>query len=140
VLLAQLDLIDLSDREQQIHDDGLAEAKLHRKHPRSWETEDFRILGKGPYVEGDVVIQVTDEGRGRVMVTPPANVYHALPAQRVGNKSVSFVYMERPARKRRQLKSLARALGCAQKKLRQDGVIREQSFKNALLRALAVAL
>jgi len=140
MLLAQLQPVDLSDREQQLHDEGLAVAKKHRKHPRIWETDDFRQPGKGAYRDGDVVIQVTDEGHGKVMVTPPANVIHVLPPQREGNKTVSFVYMEGPARKRRQLKPLAKSLGCTQKELRHDGVIRKQAFKRALLRAWAVTL
>jgi len=140
MLLAQLELIDWSDREQQIHDEGLAVAKKHRKHPRTWEADEFRHLGKSPYAAGDVVIQVTDEGGGRTMVTPPANVIHVTPPQRDGNRTVSFVYLERPARKRRQLKSLARALGCTQKRLRQNGVIRNLAFKRALLKAGAMTL
>jgi hypothetical protein len=139
-LLAQLQLVDFSEREQQLHDEGLAVAKKQRKHPRTWETEDFRYFGQCRYVPGDVVIQVTDEGHGKMMVTPAANVIHVLPPQYEGNKTVSFVYMERPARKRRQLKALAQSLGCAQKELRRDGVIQKLSIKKALLKTWGVAL
>lgn len=140
LLLAQLEREDWSEREQQLHDKGLVVAKKLRKHPRSWVMDDFRQTGKCRYVVGDVVIQVTNEGNGRVMVTPPANVIHVLPPRREGNTTVSFVYLERPDRNRRQLKSLARALGCTRAELGRDRVIRNPDFKQALLKAWAVTL
>ena len=75
-------------------------------------------------MRGDVVIQVTDEGNSSILVTPPGNVLHVARGE-TETRQVSFVYLERPARRRRQVKSLARALGCAQKRLRRNGVIRE---------------
>jgi hypothetical protein len=138
--LAQLEREDWSEREQQLHDKGLVVAKKRRKHPRSWVLDDFRWSAKGPFVVGDVVIQVTDEGNGRVMVTPPANVVHVLPPRREGNRTVSFVYLERPDRNRRRLKPFARAVGCLQPELQRDRVIRNSGLKQALLKAWAVTL
>ena len=140
LLLAQLEREDWSEREPQLHDKGLVVAKKFREHPRSWVMDDFRQTGKCRYVVGDVVIQVTNEGNGRVMVTPPANVIHLLPPRREGNTTVSFVYLERPDRNRRQLQSLARALGCTRAELGRDRVIRNPDFKQALLKAWAVTL
>jgi len=140
VLLAQLQLVDWSDREQQHHDEGLAVANKQRKHPRTWETDDFRQLGKCKYQRGDVIIQVTDEGHGKMLVAAPGNVIHVTPPLHEGSKIVSFVYLERPARKRRQLKAVAKSLGCAQKALRRDGVIQKLTFKKALLKAWGTTL
>lgn len=138
LFLAQLHLENWSERDQALHDAAMIVAKHRREHPRSFELEGFRQTGKCPYQRGDVVIQVTDEGSSGVLVTPPGNVLHVR-AQRDGNRTVSFVYLERPARRRRTLESLARALGCARKRLRRNEVVRDSSFARALLNAWAVA-
>jgi hypothetical protein len=138
LLLAQLELQTWSKRDQQLHDRGLVVAKKRRKHPRSFELESFRVAGKCVYQRRDVVIQVTDEGGGSVLVTPPGNVLHVR-IRRDGNSQVSFVYLERPARRRRKARSLARALGCTQKRLLRDGVVRDSLFARDLLRIWAGA-
>jgi hypothetical protein len=133
LMLAQLHLGDWSERDQAIHDAALVVAKKRREHPRSFELESFRQTGKCPYQRGDVVIQVTDEGGGSVLVTPPGNVLHVR-TRRDDHRQVSFVYLERPARRRRPVKTLARALGRgALKRLRRDGIIRASAFAQALL-------
>lgn len=137
LLLAQLELVEWSDRDQQLHDIGLGVAKKRRKHPRSHELDSFRCSGRCSFVRGDVVIQVVDEGNGSVLMKVPGNVLHVR-TRRNGNGRVSFVYLEQPVRRRRQVKAVAQALGCAQKRLRLDGVIRDQSFAQALLNTWAV--
>jgi hypothetical protein len=137
LLLAQLRLEDWSERDQALHDAALATAKKRREHPRSFELDSFRNVGRCVYQRGDVVVQVTDEGIGGVLVAPPGNVLHVR-TRRYANKQVSFVYLERPARRRRRVKSIARALGCTQKRLRRDGVVRESSFAQALLSNWAI--
>jgi len=137
LLLAQLDIVKLSERDQAMHDAGLAVAQKRREHPRSFELDDFRWTGRCAFQRGDVVIQVTDEGSNKVLVSPPGNVRYVR-KWRDGNKRKSFVYVERPVQRRRQLKSLARALGCPQKKMRSDGVVRDLSFAQALLNTWAV--
>jgi hypothetical protein len=138
LLLAQLHLEDWSERDQALHDAGMLVAKKRREHPRSFELESFRYTGKWHYRLGDVVIQVTDEGSSGVFVTPPGNVRYVR-TRRDGNRLVSFIYLERPDRRRRQVKSLARALGCTQKQLRRGGLIRDPLFKETLMNTLAVA-
>jgi hypothetical protein len=69
----------------------------------------------------------------------PGNVLHVR-TRRDGNKRVSFVYLEQPVRRRRRVKAVAQVLGCAQKRLQRDGVIRDQSFAQALLNMWAVTL
>ena len=137
LLLAQLHLEDWSERDQALHDAGMLVAKKRQEHPRSFELESFRYTGKCPYSRVDLVIQITDEGSAGVLVTPPGNV-RFVRTRRDGNRLVSFVYLERPARRRRQVKSLARALGCTQKRLRRGGLIRDSSFAQSLLNTLAV--
>jgi hypothetical protein len=133
LLLGQLRLVDWSEREQAFHDTALAVAKRRREHPRSFELDSFRYSGKCAYRRGDVVVQVTDEGKDGVLVSPPGNVLHVR-TRRDGNRQVSFVYVERPAQRRRQVTKLARALGRgALKRLRRNGVVRDAAFAQALL-------
>jgi len=138
VLLAQLHLEEWSERDQSLHDAAEVVAAKRRKHARGFELDSFRQTGRCPFQRGDVVIQVTDEGRGRVLATAPGNVLHVR-TRRDRNGSVSFIYLERPVRRRRKINSVARALGCTQKRLRRDGVIQDKAFAEALLNAWAVA-
>lgn len=137
LLLTQLFREDWPERDQALHDAALPVAKKRRQHPRTFELESFRWPGKCDVLRGDVVIQVTEEGNGSVLVTPPGNVLHVR-TRRDSNGQVSFVYVERPARRRRQVKSLARLLECAQKRLCREGVIRDPLFARALLNTWAV--
>ncbi len=133
LLLAQLKLEEWTELDQDLHDTALAVAKKKRAHPRSFELESFRHRGQCSYQRGDVVIQVTDEGGGNVLVTPPGNVLHVRTRQD-GTKKVSFIYLERPARRRRQIKIMARTLGRgALQQLRRGGVVRNATFAKALL-------
>ncbi len=136
LFLAQLEFEKWSDRDLALHDKAIVVAKKRRKHPRSYKLESFRVTGACGYQRGNVVIQVTDEGRGNVLVTPQGNVLHVR-TRRDGKRRVSFVYLERPDLRRRHVKSLARSLGCAKKKLLRDGQIRNPFFKQALLNVWA---
>lgn len=138
LFLAQLRLEEWSERDQSLHDAAEVVAAKRRKHARGFELESFRQTGRCPFQRGDVVIQVTDEGRGRVLATAPGSVLHVR-TRRDRNRSVSFVYLERPVRRRRAINSVARALGCTQKRLRRNGVIQDKAFGEALLNAWAVA-
>jgi hypothetical protein len=137
VLLAQLEREDYSERDQALHDAGMLVAKKRQDHPRSFELESFRWSGKCPYRCDDVVIQVTDEGSRRVLVAPPGNVVYVR-RRRDGNSLVSFVYVERPARRRRQVKAIAQTLGYPEKRLRSRGLIRDSTFAEALLNIWAI--
>ena len=137
VLLAQLELGNWSQRDDTLHEAGMLVAKKRREHPRRFELDSFRMTGTSRYRPGDVVIQVTDEGSGGILVTPPGNVLY-MRSRGEGRKRVTFIYLERPVRRRRQVKSLARALGCTQKRLREDHVVKDQAFAQALLNALTV--
>ena len=137
LLLAQMQLEDWSERDQALHDAALVVAKKRRLHPRSFELESFRLTGKCTYRRDDVVIQIIDEGGGNVLATPPGNVLHVR-TRRDGNRKVSFIYLECPARRRRQIKVMARTLGRgALKQLQGDGVVRDAAFARALLKTWA---
>jgi hypothetical protein len=137
LLLAQLDLQDWSERDQTLHDSALVVARKRREHPRSFELDSFRWPGSCQYQRNDMVIQVIDEGRGRILVTSPGTVLHVR-TRRGAKRHVSFIYLERPARRRRSVGALARALGHgARKRLKRNGVIRDLSFAQALLKVWA---
>lgn len=135
LFLAQLRLQDWSDKDQALHDAEIVVARKRQKHPRSFELESFRQTGKCIYQRGDVVIQVTDEGKSRVLVSPPGNVLHVR-TRGDGSRQASFVYLEHPARRRRPVKALARTLGQgALKRLRRNWQVRNPEFARALLNA-----
>lgn len=137
LLLAQLHREDWSEREQALHDAGLLVARKRREHPRTFQEDSFIITGKCVYKRGDVLIEVTDEGGGNVLVSPPGNVLHTRTG-REGKGKKTAVYVERPARRRRPRRALARALGRgALKSLKRDGVIRNAAFAQALLKTFA---
>lgn len=137
LFLAQLRLQDWPEKDQAMHDVEIVVAKKRQEHPRSFELESFRHTGKCGYRRGDVLIQVTDEGSGRVLVSPPGNVLHVR-TRRDGSRRVSFVYLEHPARRRRPVNALARTLGQgASKRLRRNWAVRNPAFARALLNAWA---
>ncbi len=133
LLLAQLKLEEWTERDQAMHDAALRVAKKRRQHPSSYELDSFRWPGKCHYQRGDVVVQVTDEGSNNVLVTPPGNVLHVR-TRLDERQQVSYIYLERPARRRRPVKQLARTLGRgALKRLRRNGLISDAAFAQALL-------
>jgi hypothetical protein len=137
LLLAQLHLGDWSESEQSLHDAGLPIARKRREHPRTFQLDSFINTGRCPYQRGDVVIQVTDEGGGNVFVAPPGNVLHTR-SGREAKANKTSVFVERPVRRRRTVKTLAKSLGHgALKRLRRGGIIRDAAFAQALLNAWA---
>jgi hypothetical protein len=132
LLLAQLKLEDYSEQEQELCDEGEIVAKQNSQHPRSWIQESILWEGKNPFRQEDLVIQVTNEGSGKFLVAGTASVLHVLPPQKLGTKYVSFVYLERPNQKRRGLKSIAEKVGCSQKLLKTNGLVRNLLFANRL--------
>jgi hypothetical protein len=137
LLLAQLELEPWSERDQGLHDAAVVLATKRRQHPRSFELDSFRWVGKCTYQRGDVVIQVLDEGGGNELMSPPGNVLHVR-TRSYGKKQVSFVYLERPSRRRRNIRSVARRMGSTLKRMRLQGVIRDSSLAQALLNVWAI--
>lgn len=137
VFLMSLQWEDWSEQEQELHAQGVVKAKQFRRHPRAWIQEDFRYSGRCPYKRGDVVVQISDEGRGKYLVHAPASVLHVTAHERVGRRLFSFVYLERPARRRLQLNSVARAVRCTKKRLRTNGLVRDREFVRRLMNVLS---
>jgi hypothetical protein len=136
VRLVQLTRQEWSDADQAAHDRAAKIARKKRNHPKTYELDSFRWSGKCPVARNEIVIQVTDEGPGRIYVTPPGNVLHTA-ARRTKRGLISFVYLERPAyQRRKRLKVLAEHLGKGtQKKLRRSGLVRDPAFASSLLHA-----
>jgi len=129
--LAQLHREDWPELDQATHDEALVVAEKRRQHKTQYLLESFRHAGKCPYKGKDAVIQATDEGGGKILLSPPGNVLHV---RRMRNKEVSFVYLERPDRKRRQLKSVAKAVGSTQKRLRKSGLVKDADLAESLFK------
>ncbi|MDX2034155.1 MAG: phospholipase D family protein [Blastocatellia bacterium] len=136
LLLAQLVREDWSKSDYRVHDTGMSIAKERRKHPRKFEMDSFRCAGRDSYRKGDVVLQVTKENDGRILVSPPGNVLY-VHRRKTAKALVSFVYLELPAdRRRKPVESLAARLGEeGEKILRRKGLIRNSTIARALLEA-----
>jgi len=135
--LAQLRPVEWSEREQEVHDAALEVAEGRRERKRGFEIESFKYFGRCPFKRGDVVVQVTDEGGGKVLVMPPGNVLHTR-TRKVGRVRTSFVFVECPNRRQRHAATLARRLGPKGRKLlRRKGLVRNRAFAEALLRSWA---
>ena len=137
LFVARLELVDWSDNDEKIHEKGLAEAQQRQQHGRDYRIESFRLTSRPPYRRYDVIVQVTDEGSGNILVSPPGNVLHVIRRSK-GARSVWFVYLECAVRRRRPLSSVARAIGYgAKRKLGRDSMVRNPVFAQALLRQWA---
>lgn len=136
VFLAQLELEKWSEHDEATHRRGLTAAKTRRMHTRNFQLESFRVPGKCIYRRRDVVIQVTEEGAKGAFVSPPGNVVHVL-TRRDRNKTTSFVYLESPIRRRREVRVLGRELGYDRLTyFFRDGLIKDSTFARVLLRSL----
>lgn len=132
--IAQLERIDYSAKEQEVHEAGLRVAKSKMKRRSSIELESFQYPGRIVYSPNDVVIQITDEGNGRRMVSPPGNVIYVR-KYRKARGAAFFIYLELPKDKRRRdLRKIIGHLGKgARKKLKREGLVRNAAFARELL-------
>lgn len=134
LLMAQLYLGDWTEREELLHKHGLPLARKRRVHPRTFLLDSFINTGRCPYQRGDVVIQVTDLGGGKVLMAPPGNVL-LTKSDREGSSEKTSVYIERPSRRCLSVKSVARTMGRgALKQLKRNGAVRNAAFAQALLK------
>jgi hypothetical protein len=133
LLLAQNRYVDWSDQDDARHHIALAVAEKRREHPRSFELTSFQFKGKCPYRRDDVVVETLIEPNGITMVSAPANVLHVR-TWHDGTRSSSFIYLERPVRRRRSMMSWAKQLGRGSlKRLSRNGLVRDKSFGKAIL-------
>ena len=117
------------ERETQI-------AARLRKRPRQSVVDAFRWTGGCVIQKGDIVIQVTAEGRGRKLVSPPANVLRVRRYGKTG-RPIRFVYVEVPtAQRRKALKVVRKRLpGRAARTMSRNSTVRRASQVRALLGA-----
>lgn len=132
--ITQLCHEDWSDREQEIYEAGLTVAKRRMARKPNSELDNFRCSGSRGFSPNDVVIQVTDEGNRKFLVSPPGNVIYIRRYRKTRGQGF-FVYLELPKDKRRRdLRKIVGRLGAgARKKLRREGLVRNAAFARELL-------
>jgi hypothetical protein len=124
LLLAQLKMDDPPAGSEEAQEAGERKAKKRMDKPRSHELEELWHRGKCPYGEGDLVVQVLDEGNGRPMVSPAGKVVHIEPWSS-GRRKCTFIFLELPRRRRMSIERLAKRLGRgALKRLQRGGLVR----------------
>lgn len=124
VKIVRLKPVEWSDEDERLQAKGAKAAEKGRRFSDGYEVDSFRLTGKVALAIGEVVVQVLDEGDGRIMVSPPGNVLNIVTRNNEG-RLVSFVYVECPTQRPRQLASLAKRLGCDQKRLNRNGLVAE---------------
>jgi hypothetical protein len=121
VMLAQLTSDDPPEGSEATCEAGLKAAKRLMSRRRLHHVDDFWWPGACPFRKGDIVVQVVEEDRGAVMVSPPGRVI-GLRESRRGSRRTTFVYLELPRQRRISFDRLAQLLGRgARKRLQRRG-------------------
>jgi len=134
VIIVQLEHVQFDREERKAEKHGTEIARKRLRNTRYFRVDGFLIQGRCRFNLRDMVIQVTEVGRGKKMVSPQAKVIHleAVPDRR-RKETIVFVELSRKHR-RRNLKELASTIGPrAKTTLSKDSVIRNQSFIEKLL-------
>jgi hypothetical protein len=132
--LAQLKPIDAPAGSEVTEQKGLAIAESRRKNKRGYTVDFFWWPSKCPYYEGDKVIQITEYPDGRRLIDAPADVIHTRTWRRRNGSEITFVYLELPDVRRVSLKKLVERLDRGtRKRLRRNGIVRDQGFGKKLL-------
>ena len=110
LFLAQLSYLEPPVGSESVEEEGTRIAKSRRRHGRTYEFDHFCWTGHSPFRTGSKVLLVTEEGRGRYLITPPADIISTRTWRRK-NRRATFVYVEHPHVRRARLDKLARRLG-----------------------------
>jgi len=131
--LSKLRLVEWPETEVAVEKAGRARARACREHGPKWEIQAYRHAGRIAVKPGDTVMQIIDEGRGRVFVVPPGKVLQVSKLKR-GSADISYVYLEVPKVGRRlSLASFAKTLGREEStKLARSGVVRNKLFSEQI--------
>lgn len=130
--IAHLEWHEPPEGSAEVEQDGWDDAKTKMEHPRRHELTDFHRHGRCPFRERDQVIQLTTEASGDILVSPPATVLSTRKWSN-GRASCTFVYLESPKLRRKNLKMVVRKLGRGAKKaLQQDGLVHDREFASRL--------
>lgn len=132
--LAHLERIDPPEGSAETQEEGREDARTKMEHPQRHELSDFHWHGRCAFQERDQIIQLMTESTGEVMVSPPATVLNTRKWSN-GRASCTFVYLESPGLRRKNLKVVEKRLGRGSKKaLTQSGLVRDRDFANKLRR------
>lgn len=130
--IVHLDWFTPPEESEQAAQDGWNEAKTRMEHPRRHELTDIHWRGRCPFRERDQVIQLMTESSGEVLVSPPSTVLSTRQWSN-GRVSCTFVYLESPKIRRKNLNLVARKLGRGAKQaLLRYGLVRDQDFAKRL--------
>jgi hypothetical protein len=135
VRLAQLRMIEPPPESESADEAGRRTATKRMEKPRRHSLEEFWWSGeRSSFLPGEMVVQVLNEGDGRVVVSPPGTVVHTRKWRR-GTRKLTFIYVEVPKRRRMTLDRLAKRMGRGSKKrLSREGQL-SRDFAQRLLMA-----
>jgi PLD-like domain len=134
VTVVQLEHMSFDREVRHAERRGEEIARKRLKNSRYFQVDDFLIRGRCRFKLRDMVVQVTDEGKAKKMVSPQAKVIHleTVPKPRK-NETIVFLELSKKYR-RKSLKHLTALIGPkAKTMLTKDAVIRNQSFIAKLL-------
>lgn len=133
--LVQLVEEDLAEEVRAELDRQLERARTKRKHPRAYQVDSFVVNDPCGYQEHDIVIQVLKASSTKRLITAPGNIIHTK-SLRSGRGRITFVYVERPRTRQRNVRSIAKRVGRGSlRKLMRDGEVRNRRFAEQLLEA-----
>jgi hypothetical protein len=111
LLLAQLRQAQPPEESEATEEKGLGVARKRRRHGSNYRVDSSWWTGESKFREGDKVIQVIKDERGRRFVDPPADVLHKRSWHREPRPPITFIYFEQPDKRRIRLGNLARRMG-----------------------------
>jgi hypothetical protein len=130
--LVQLTIGAAPEGSESTEETGRQAAKGRMDQPKRHVIDHFWRLGNCPYKRGDLLLMVTDEGNGRLLISPPGRVVHRQVWRR-GARKCTFLYLELRNHRRISLGRLAKQLGYGWKKRLQSNGPLKQDLSARLL-------
>ncbi|HEY3489185.1 MAG TPA: phospholipase D family protein [Candidatus Deferrimicrobiaceae bacterium] len=123
---------DLPEGSREAQEAGEKVAIEQMEKPGINKLERFTFIGKCPIGIGNRIIQISDEGWGKKLVSPPGVVVHLKPWKE-GRENTTIVYLERADQRRISLTNLIKRLGPGSKvRLDREGRV-SREFAGQLL-------
>jgi hypothetical protein len=123
IRILHLSPVQWSDRDESERGAGEQVAARRRMHRSTWKMDDFQWVGAQNFRRGDKVVMVTREDSGARLVDPPGTVLHVR-TYPFRNGTASFVYLELPPHRRKNIKIIARRLGRGSlRRLQRGGIL-----------------
>ncbi len=129
---------DWDEEDNRAYEKGEALAKKKLRDEARFELQAYCWEGSGfrrPLRVGELVLQATTEGDGRVMLSPASRVI-LIRRYAVGSEQRMIVYLRAPKARRKDLKEVKKRIGLAWKLLRRletPRVVRDKAAVHALL-------